>query len=664
MIQAEGIGKGYGGRVLFRDLTWHIRGGGRIGLVGPNGAGKTTLCRILAGLEGPDAGVVRRPRACTIGYLAQEVEVGPEGSVLGHVLDGFPEVRRLEEEMAALASRMAAAAEGGGPSGEEIAADLTRRYGELQHRYEALGGYRLETDARAILGGLGFAPDEVQRPLATFSGGWRMRAALARLLLARPDLLLLDEPTNHLDLEALAWLEDFLAAHPGTLILVSHDRHFLNRMADEIAELEQGSFTCYPGTYDDYLEQKAARAELLEATRKQQAKRAAEIQRFIERFRYKATKARQVQSRVKALAKMTRVEAGRAPKRIHFHFPQPPRGGQVVCALRGLHKAYGETVVYAGADLTVARGDRIALVGPNGAGKSTLLKILSGVLPFERGERALGHNVSVHYYAQHQLDQLAPANTVLQELEAAAPDEPGERLRGILGAFLFSGDDVEKKVAVLSGGERARLALAKMLVRPANFLCLDEPTNHLDLPAREVLEAALAHFEGTIVCISHDRYFMNRLATQVVEVKGGRLRAFPGDYDAYLDRVGREAVAGAGGGGAPGAAPGADGNGAGPGPAAAPPVGRRAERRARAEALQARGRALRPLRDRLQAVEAEIHELEAHLGALAHAMADPGLYKTGDRAREAAHEKRAAEARLGELLAEWEDLSHQLSNEQ
>ncbi|HEY7676689.1 MAG TPA: ABC-F family ATP-binding cassette domain-containing protein, partial [Candidatus Methylomirabilis sp.] len=452
--------------------------------------------------------------------------------------------------------------------------------------------------------------------------------------------------------------------HRGTIILVSHDRHFLNRMADEIAELELGSFTRYPGTYDDYLEQKAARAELLEATRKQQAKRAAEIQRFIERFRYKATKARQVQSRVKALAKMGRVEAGRAPKRIHFHFPQPPRSGQVVCALRGLHKAYGETVVYAGVDLTVARGDRIALVGPNGAGKSTLLKILSGVLPFEGGERALGHNVSVHYYAQHQVDQLAPGNTVLEEIEAAAPDEPRERLRGILGAFLFSGDDVEKKVGVLSGGERARLALAKMLVRPANFLCLDEPTNHLDLPAREVLEAALAQFEGTIVCISHDRYFMNRLATQVVEVKGGWLRAFPGDYDAYLDRIGREAAAPAARGAAPGKVGGAAGNGAGPRPATAPPAGRRAERRARAETLQARGRALRPLRDRLRALEEEIHGLEARLGALAHSMADPALYKDGDQARTAAHEKRAAEARLEALLAEWEDLARRLSNEQ
>ncbi|HYB72124.1 MAG TPA: ABC-F family ATP-binding cassette domain-containing protein [Candidatus Sulfotelmatobacter sp.] len=664
MIQAEGIGKGYGACGLFRDLTWHIREGARIGLVGPNGAGKTTLCRILAGLEAADAGVVRRPRACTIGYLAQEVEVGPEGSVLGHVLDGFPEVRRLEEEMAALAPRMAAAADAEGHSRGESAADLTRRYGELQHRYEVLGGYRLETDARAILGGLGFAPDDVQRPLAAFSGGWRMRAALARLLLARPDLLLLDEPTNHLDLEALAWLEGFLAPHPGTIILVSHDRHFLNRMADEIAELELGSFTRYPGTYDDYLEQKAARAELLEATRRQQAKRVAEIQRFIERFRYKATKARQVQSRVKALAKMGRVEAGRAPKRIHFRFPQPPHGGQVVCALRGLHKAYGETVVYAGVDLTLARGDRIALVGPNGAGKSTLLKVLSGVLPFERGERALGHNVSVHYYAQHQLDQLTPARTVLEEIEAAAPDEARERLRGILGAFLFGGDDVEKKVAVLSGGERARLALAKMLVRPANFLCLDEPTNHLDLPAREVLEAALARFEGTIVFISHDRYFMNRLATQVVEVKGGRLRAFPGDYDAYLERASREAAAAAPRGAAAGQAAGEGRNGAGPGPAAGPAPGRRAERRARAEALQARGRALRPLRDRLRAVEAEIQGLEGRLGALGHAMADPSLYKDGDRARTAAHEKRTAEARLGALLAEWEDLSHQLSNEQ
>jgi len=475
--------------------------------------------------------------------------------------------------MAALAERMAAtsAAEAGGRNENESAEDVTEAYGDVQHRYEALGGYRLEADAKAILAGLGFAAGDVHRPLAAFSGGWRMRAALARLLLARPDLLLLDEPTNHLDLEALAWLEGFLEDYPGTIVFVSHDRYFLNRMATEIAEIEGGTFATSPGSYDDYVEQKAARREMLEAAQAQQARRVAEIQQFIDRFRYKATKARQVQSRVKALERMGRIEVRRGPRRIRFRFPEPPRSGQSVCALRGIHKAYGDRIVYAGADLAVARGDRIALVGPNGAGKSTLLKILAGVLPFERGERALGHNVSAHYYAQHQLDQLTPAHTILREIESAAPDEATERLRSILGAFLFSGDDVEKRVAVLSGGEKARLALAKMLVRPANFLCLDEPTNHLDLAAREVLEDALDQFAGAMVFISHDRYFINRLATRVVEVREGHLRAFPGDYDAYVEAVRREAATGEAKsepgkkvGAAPAVAPGTGGRGAAP----------------------------------------------------------------------------------------------------
>jgi ATP-binding cassette subfamily F protein 3 len=649
VIHVEDIAKGYGPRLLFKDLSWSIGRGARIGLVGPNGAGKTTLCRILAGVEEPDAGEVHRPRACTIGYLPQEVEASPGGTVLAHLLDGFPEVRALEEEMAALAPR--------------LTPPLLARYGELQHRHEALGGYRLEADARAILGGLGFAPEDGQRPLAAFSGGWRMRAALARLLLARPDLLLLDEPTNHLDLESLRWLEGFLAEYPGTIIMVSHDRYFLTRMVTEIAEVELGTFAVYPGSYEDYLEQKAARAELLEAMQRHQAKRAAEVQRFIDRFRYKATKARQVQSRIKALAKRERVETRRGPKRLRFRFPEAPRGGQAVCGLRGIHKAYGEQVVYAGADLSVGRGERIALLGPNGAGKSTLLKLLAGVLPFERGERALGHNVSVHYYAQHQLEGLTPSHTVYQEVEAAAPDEPPERLRGILGAFLFSGDEVEKTVSVLSGGERARLALAKMLARPANFLCLDEPTNHLDVAAREVVEEALAQFGGTMVFISHDRYFINRLATRVVEVRAGGLRSFVGNYDDYLEAVRREAEAAVTTGrtvrDAPAAALPQRADGGTPGTR-----GVQARRRARAEAVQARSRALRPLRDRLAVVEAEIQGLEVRLQELAQAMGDPALYRDGARAREAAHEKKATEERLAWLLRDWEDLSHQLSNEQ
>src|SRR5262249_4426857 len=382
--------------------------------------------------------------------------------------------------------------------GPDADPSLTERYGEVQHRFEALGGYRLESQAKVILDGLGFKPDELHRPLTEFSGGWRMRAALGRLLLLRPDLLLLDEPTNHLDLESLRWLEDFVAAYEGSVVLVSHDRYFLNRMVTAIADIADGVVVVYPGDYDHFLLEREARHALLEARQRNQAKRVAEIERFIERFRYQATKARQVQSRIKMLEKVDRIEVGPAAKRIHFAFPQPPRTGRVVIRLDGVHKSYGDNVVYRGADFAVERGERVALVGVNGAGKSTLLKILAGTLPFDRGDRTLGTHVEVHYYAQHQLDALVPSHTVLEELEVAAPASTIGRLRNILGSFLFSGDAVDKRISVLSGGEKARVALAKMLVRPAALLCMDEPTNHLDLASKEVLEEALSTFTGTI----------------------------------------------------------------------------------------------------------------------------------------------------------------------
>ncbi|MGH7263918.1 MAG: ABC-F family ATP-binding cassette domain-containing protein, partial [Candidatus Rokuibacteriota bacterium] len=527
MIQLDGISKSYGGQALFRGLDWRIGARERVGLVGPNGAGKTTLCRIVAGLEAPDEGQVVRERGATIGYLPQEVAASQAGSVLAEALSGFEDVWALERELDATAAAL-----GSAPTDE-----LTARYGELQHRFEALGGYRLETEARTILGGLGFRPADLGRPLGEFSGGWRMRAALARLLLLRPSVLLLDEPTNHLDLASLAWLESHLAAYDGTLVVVAHDRYFLNRMVTAIAELDPGGITRYPGDYDGYLVEREARQALREAQARNQAKRVAEIERFIERFRYKATKARQVQSRIKMLERVERIQLEGPARTIRLAFPEPPRTGRLVATLRDVHKAYGHHAVYAGVDLDVERGDRVALVGANGAGKSTLLRILAGVLPYDRGQRTLGAHVTVHYYAQHQLDALHPDWTVLEELQGVAPDDGQTRLRTLLGAFLFSGDAVEKKVAVLSGGEKARLALAKMLAQPAALLCLDEPTNHLDLASRERVEEALAAFGGTIVFISHDRYFINRIATRVVEVADGRLTVFLGHYDDYRAAV-------------------------------------------------------------------------------------------------------------------------------
>jgi ATP-binding cassette subfamily F protein 3 len=666
----DAVSKGYGGQQLLQDCTWRIGRGERIGLVGPNGAGKTTLCRILAGVEETDAGRVHRDSGVTVGYLPQEVTTGEDRTVLAEALSGFDEVWRLEAELESLASRMA---------GPDAGPELTETYGEVQHRFEALGGYRLEAEAKIILGGLGFSPDGAHRPLAEYSGGWRMRAALARLLLLRPDLLLLDEPTNHLDLESLQWLENFLAAYEGSVVIVSHDRYFLNRMVTAIAELAGGSVTLYHGDYDHFLMEREARQALREAQARNQAKRVAEIERFIERFRYKASKARQVQSRVKMLGRMERIETEADARRIHFSFPQPPRTGRLVARMSGIRKAYGDNVVYAGVDFLVERGDRVALVGINGAGKSTLLKMLAGTLPFDAGERVLGSHVEVQYYAQHQLDALDPTRTVLEEIELAAPEAQISRLRTILGSFLFSGDTVEKKVGVLSGGEKARLALAKMLARPAALLCMDEPTNHLDLASKEVLEEALSGFTGTIVFISHDRYFINRIATQVVEVEHGQLATHLGSYDDYLDH--KAAIQSAGASTKPQKRPDA--------PESNPPKRGQAEERVsrvsadggsagaisgpsqlkglKKETVEGRRkdrtleRDIRSIKTRLAAVEAQIHELEVRLEDIGLSLADPDLYRDGQRARDIAQARRDTEERVAWLMKEWEDLSVRLS---
>jgi ATP-binding cassette, subfamily F, member 3 len=638
MIALDAVCKGFGGRALLREASWRIGRGERIGLVGPNGAGKTTLCRILAGVEAPDAGRVHRDTGVTVGYLPQEVGDTEAATVLAEALSGFDEVWRLEAELERLADLMAHPGAG---------QELTERYGEIQHRFEAMGGYRLEAQAKVILGGLGFAAEDAHRPLVEFSGGWRMRAALARLLLLAPDLLLLDEPTNHLDIESLQWLEGFLSSYEGSVVVVSHDRYFLNRMVTSIADMAEGGIILYMGDYDHFLIEREARQALLEARARNQAKRVAEIERFVERFRYQATKARQVQSRVKMLDKLERIEVGRAARRIRFAFPQPPRTGRLVARLEGIHKAYGDTVVYVGADFEVERGQRVALVGVNGAGKSTLLKILAGVLPFERGERTLGAHVGVHYYAQHQLDALDPSRTVLEELEQADPSATLERLRTILGSFLFSGDEADKRVAVLSGGEKARVALAKMLVRPAALLCLDEPTNHLDLASKEVLEEALAGFGGTIVFISHDRYFINRIATHVVDVDRGRLTVHIGSYDDYLERK---------------ASPTALATPAPPAIAPRPAPRRRDEpssRTAQASPKSARtvAREIKAIKARLGAVEAQISALERRLEDIGRALADPDLYRDGERARAIAQQRKEAEQQVAWHMKEWEDLS-------
>jgi ATP-binding cassette subfamily F protein 3 len=631
VIALEAVSKSYGGRPVLAGVTLRVGHGERVGLVGDNGAGKTTLCRIAAGAEPPDAGRVHLDRGATVGYLPQETRGEAERSVLAEALSGHEALWRLEGALEDLARAMAR------PDPDPA---LIERYGEVQHRFESMGGYRLEVRAKVILGGLGFRPEEMHRPLREFSGGWRTRAALARLLLVHPALLLLDEPTNHLDLASLEWLEGFLAAYDGAVVIVSHDRYFLNRVVTVVAELAGGGVTVYPGGYDDFLVEREARRRLLEARARNQARQVGEIERFIERFRYKATKARQVQSRVKMLERLERIDVGPAARPIRVEFPPPPRAGRAVARLSGIHKAYGDRVVYVGVDLTIERGERVALVGPNGAGKSTLLKILAGVLPFERGERVLGPHVAVHYYAQHQLDALAPTRTALEELAEAAPELPVSRLRALLGRFLLGGDAADRRVAVLSGGEKARVALARMLVRPAALLCLDEPTNHLDLASKEVLEAALAAFAGTIVFISHDRYFINRLATRVVEVGAGRLASFLGNYDDHLAR-------------AAAAAPRAV---RGPARLASPPPARGPRSPDRLLT-----REVKALRARLGALEAEIATLEARLAETGQALADPIVYRDGARARDLAVSRQETEEQVAWLMKEWEELSERLA---
>jgi ATP-binding cassette subfamily F protein 3 len=650
MIQLVSLTKAFGGRVLLDNVSWQIDDRERVGLAGPNGAGKTTLLKMLAGLEEPDSGTIVKPSGLTIGYLPQDGLSHSGRTLREEAALAFKPLLDMRAEIEALEERLG----DDGVSEDEHAAMLSR-YSELQDAFRRSEGYSIELKVTTVLRGLGFRPEDFDKPTETFSGGWQMRIALATLLLGRPGLLLLDEPTNHLDLEARNWLEEYLADYPHAVVLVSHDRFFLDAVVTRITDLGLRKLTDYAGNYSTYLREWDARMEQLRKLKREQDEELERMQAFINRFRYQATKAAQVQSRIKMLEKIVPIEIPPDRKRVHFSFPPCPKSGRLVFELRRASKAYGPTRVFNGIHLHVERGDRTALVGPNGAGKSTLMRMLSGVEAPDSGTRAEGHQVVMQYFAQDEATRLDPALTVYQTLAGDAPVHMVPHIRNILGGFLFSGDDIDKPVRVLSGGERTRLAVARMLLRPSNTLLLDEPTNHLDLDSKDVLLDALEDFGGTLVFVSHDRYFVDKLATKVIEIGHGDALVYPGTYEEFLwSRKERERAAAEV---SPSAAPRrAQPVGASPPPQKAAvetyEARKRADARARREkkARDARQKRIDDLEERIAERERAIKELEA-------VMAAPGFYDNHEAARPVIDRHQALMWEVGALMGQWEALS-------
>ena len=667
MIQLTGAAKRFGPKTLFENLDWLVTPNERVGIVGANGTGKSTLLKILAGMDGLDDGAMSAQKSVTRGYLPQEGLTLSGRTVFAECMTVFADLRALEEEQEQLAHRMAEL----DPAGAEYR-QVSERFHQAQNEFNARDGYTVESQVGAVLAGLGFPQRDWKRRTEEFSGGWQMRIALAKLLLEKPNLLLLDEPTNHLDLEARNWLEGYLAAYPNAFVLVSHDRYFLDMTVKKIAELWNKRVTFFTGGYTRYEQQKTERVAQLQAAYNNQQERIQQLEAFINRFRYQATKAKQVQSRIKELEKIERIEIPPEEKTIHFSFPQPKPSGRIVAEFRGVAKSYGAHQVFGDVDFIIERGDRVALVGVNGAGKSTLIKILAGIEPVTRGEYVLGHNAQPDYFAQDQYKELDAGARLFDDLSAVAPRSSNTELRTILGSFLFSEDDVFKPIGVLSGGERNRYALARMLMMPGNFLLLDEPTNHLDMRAKQVLLEALEKFTGTVVFVSHDRYFIDHLATRVFEVEDGAVHVFPGNYEDYLWRK-------AGGGAAP--EPAADvvrkPAPAPPAETAAPATMRRGASRGQQQSAAAPPAApaepakkpagrlnpikLRQMKERRRAIEDEVTRLEVEIADYERALAN---FKSVEETIRLTGLLTARRGDLESLMSEWEQVAESIEANQ